>query len=107
MPYPPNEKVPNFVVFNGGTQGARVTAGQYALDWIRSLGGDVTLSNNNTTMTVVMPKTPDDTPAQMHPELQAMLTVYRESVIAAVQGVAYPPLPNPASCPARIDPLNF
>lgn len=96
MPYPPNVFEPNGApdgMFNGGTPGLRVTKGQYALDWIRALGGDVILSNNFTTMTVTMPFQPDNTPTPLPAELQALISNARESIIGAVRGVQYPPLP--------------
>jgi hypothetical protein len=108
VPYPPNQFEPNGApdgMFNGGTPGTQVTRGQYALDWIRALGGDVVLSNNNTTMTVVMPFQPDNTPTPLPAELQTLVTNSRESIIAAVQGKQYPPIVTlPAQC-AFIDPL--
>jgi hypothetical protein len=97
MPYPPNAFEPNGQIFNGGTVGQLVTAGQYALDWIVALGGEVVLSNNFTTMNVVMPFQPDNTPTPIPQGLQALIQNDRESIIAAVRGVAYPPLP-PQGC---------
>lgn len=91
MPYAPNQTVKNFVVFNGGTAGTTVSRGQYALDWIRSLGGDVTVSADGATPTVHMPFLPDNTPTPIPDDLAAMLVSYRESVIAAVAGKVWPP----------------
>lgn len=93
MPYPPNSFEPNGQIFNGGTAGARVTAGQFALDWIVSLGGSVELSNNFTTLNVVMPFQPDNTPTPLPQELQALVNNNRESLIGAARGVVWPPLP--------------
>lgn len=93
MPYPPNQYVANFTVFNGGTPGTRVTAGQYALDWLTSLGGSAVLTNNNTTFNIVMPFLADGTPAPIPDALNALLQNVRQSFIGALRGVQYPPLP--------------
>lgn len=101
MAYPPNQSAPYGQMFNGGTVGQRVTEGQFALDWIVALGGSVELSNNFTTMNVVMPFQADNTPTPLPQDLQAMINNNRESIIGAVRGIAYPPLPPPAPvcCP--------
>lgn len=93
MAYPPNQSVPNFTVFNGGTAGARVTPGQYYYDWLVSLGGSIELSNNDTTFNVVMPFH-NGVPDAIPDDLGASLLIWKESVIAAVRGIAYPPLPS-------------
>ncbi len=102
MPYPPNVSEPNGGnMFNGGTAGQRVTAGQYALDWIHAIGGEVVLSNNYTTMNVTMPFQADNSPTPIPQGLAALIQNDRESLIAAKRGVAYPPLPptSPVCCP--------
>jgi len=91
MPYPPNEQVANFTVFNGGTAGATVSPGQYALDWLVSLGGSVSVSSNGTTLTVNQPFQPDGTPTPIPDALAAMLTNNRHGVLAAAAGKVYPP----------------
>lgn len=99
MPYPPNSYEPNATLFTSSTQpaGTRVTPGQYALDWLMSLGGSIQLSNNNTTFNVVMPFQPDNTPTPLPQDLACLLISARESVIAAARGVQWPPLPVPDS----------
>lgn len=91
MPYPPNENVQNFTVFNGGTAGATVSPGQYALDWLVSLGGSVTVSDNGATLHVHQPFQPDGTPTPIPDDLAAMLTNNRHGVLAAAVGKVYPP----------------
>lgn len=84
--------------WNGGNPGALVTAGQFAMDWLQALGGVFTLTNQNQGFTYTMPL--DGTglqPVAIPQDLATMLINYRESVLAALQGVNYPPLP-PTQC---------
>lgn len=90
MAYPPNQQVQNAKVFNGGTPGTTVSAGQYALDWLRSLGGSASVSADGATLYITMPFLADNTPTPIPQELAAMITVYRHSMIAAVAGKVYP-----------------
>jgi hypothetical protein len=109
MPYPPNTYEP-FGAPDGAyrdASGLPITHGQYALEWVRALGGDVVLSNNFTTMTVTMPFLPDGSTTPLPSELQSMLTDYRQSIIGAVRGVQYPPIVTlPAQC-VFIDPYTL
>jgi hypothetical protein len=91
MAYPPNEQIQNFTVFNGGTSGATVSPGQYALDWVVSLGGSATVDANGTTLRVHMPFQPDNTPTPLPDALEALILNNRLGVIAAVAGKVYPP----------------
>lgn len=89
----PNSQ-PNGQQFNGGTPGELVTPGQFAVDWLTALGGTFTLVNQNQGFTYSMPL--DGTglqPVAIPQDLAAMLVQYRQSIIAALQGIEYPPLP--------------
>lgn len=93
----PNSQ-PNGQQWNGGNPGELVTAGQFAVDWLQALGGVFTLTDLNQGFTYTMPL--DGTglqPVAIPQDLAAMLINYRQSIIAALQGVNYPPLP-PAQC---------
>jgi hypothetical protein len=89
---------PNGNIYNGGptygNPGHIVTPGQYALDWITSLGGSFTLSNNNTTINAVMPIDPvTGAPDAVPAHLQSLICSARQSIIAAILGKQYPPIP--------------
>lgn len=93
MPYAPNKNVPNFAIFNGGAAGTMVSPGQYTLDWLRALGGNAS-SPDGFSLKITMPFQPDGTPAPMPDDLAAKLVVYRNSVLAALNGIVYPPNSN-------------
>jgi len=103
MPYPPNQQVQNVTVFEGGpgygNPGYLVTQGQYAYDWATALGATFTLENNNTSWTMAMPFQPDNTPTPIPQALQTLLQSNRVGVLAAIQNIAYPPLPANTSYP--------
>jgi hypothetical protein len=99
MSQQPNSQ-PNGQIYNGGPPfgecGHIVTIGQYALDWITALGGSVTLGNQNKTIqSINMPLDPSGVPVALPQGLVALTTtdVQRQSLIAAVQGKVWPPLP--------------
>jgi len=76
--------------FNGGAPGTLVTPGQYALDWVRALGGDIALDANGTGIVVTLG-------VPWPNELQALVGVWQSSIIAAIQGKVYPP--DALTCP--------
>jgi hypothetical protein len=102
MPYPPNQYVgPNAGetgVYDGGTPGQVVTNGQYAFDWLTSIGGTVELFANDNGYNLIMPFLPDNTPTPIPQDLLAIIQNNKQSFIAASQNIAYPPLPSPDSC---------
>ena len=87
----PNSQ-PNGQQWNGGNPGELVTPGQFAMDWLEALGGLFTLVNNAQGFTYTLPDG-----VVIPQDLAAMLINYRQSIIAALQGKQYPPLP-PAPC---------
>ena len=93
MPLPPNVPYPNGELFANAPSGTIVSAGKYHYDWLLSLGGTLALLPGNVGYTVIMPFS-NGSPLPIPDALNAGLVVYRESVLAAAQGVIYPPLPS-------------
>jgi hypothetical protein len=93
--------------FNGGTPGAIVSPGRYALDWLQSLGGTAALDAAGTGLVITMPVGPDGLPTPWPQELQALVQNYRNSLMAAIQGKVYPPgsdqLPSDTNPPVLVD----
>jgi hypothetical protein len=92
MPLPPNQSYPNFELFQDAPSGT-FTVGQYHYNWLLALGGTLALLPGNVGYEVVMPML-NGSPAPIPDALNAGLVAYRESVLAAAQGIAYPPLPT-------------
>lgn len=83
-----------------GTPGTYVSPGQYALDWIRFLGGDAT-SPDGVSLLTTMPLDANGTPVQWPQELQCLIVNWQQSILAALTGKVYPPgsdRPPPAGC---------
>jgi hypothetical protein len=77
--------------FNGGTPGALVSPGQYALDWVTSLGGTLTADAAGTGIVCTMPTGPDGLPVPLPQELASMIAIWQQSILAATQGKVWPP----------------
>ena len=76
-----------------GTPGSTVSPGQYALDWVEFLGGSIVA--NGSQLQVEMPIDPGTgVPVQIPTELQALLQSNPQSILAAINGIVYPPGSN-------------
>jgi hypothetical protein len=86
-------------MYNGGTPGAMVSVGQYVVDWLQALGGIFVLIDNAQGFTYTMPLDGTGIPVAIPQALASLLIEDRQSVIAALQGKVYPPLPVARCCP--------
>jgi hypothetical protein len=74
-----------------------VSPGQYALDWVTSLGGSLAADAHGTGLVCTMPTGADGLPVPMPQELAAMVGIWQQSILAAIQGKVWPP--NALLCP--------
>jgi hypothetical protein len=73
-----------------GTPGTYVSPGKYALDWINFLGGTAT-TPDGISLQLTMPLDANGTPVGWPQELQCLIINWRVSIVAAINGVVYPP----------------
>ena len=89
MSLPPNQYAPNYTVFNPPSGQTYASPGFYYLAWLEAIGGTLALNPELTGFNVVMPFS-NGSPAPIPDDLNASLLIWRESVLAAAQGVTYP-----------------